>query len=97
MIARPPNREKNLDQSDAKLRAALSFCVKVLKSQATQISRLSSLVAVLAGTVRGLDPTFDDVWEQKKVEIEQALLPSRQELISQYDELLRSIESGEIL
>jgi hypothetical protein len=48
-------------------------------------------------TVRGLDPTFDDVREMKKDEIEQALLPSRQELMRQYDELLRSIENGEIL
>lgn len=86
-----------MDESDAKLRAALVFCVKVLKSQARQISELSVMVSVLAGTVRGLDPTFDDVREQKKAEIEQALLPKRRELMNQYDELLRSIENGEIL
>jgi hypothetical protein len=86
-----------MDQSDAKLRAALVFCVKMLKSQARQISELSLMVSVLAGTVRGLDPTFDDVRKQKKVEIEKALLPSQQELMRQSDELLRSIESGELL
>ena len=86
-----------MDQSDAKLRAALFFCVKMLKSQARQISDLSLMISVLAGTVRGLDPTFDDVREKKKIEIEKELLPSRRELMRQYDELLRSIESGEIL
>ncbi len=86
-----------MDQSDAKLRATLLFCVKMLKSQARQISELSLMISVLSGTVRGLDPTFDDVRELKKAEIEQALLPSMQELMRQYDELLRSIENGEIL
>jgi hypothetical protein len=85
------------DQSNAQLRAILAFSVKMLKSQARQISELSELISVLAGTVRGLDPTFDDIWKQKKVELGEAFHALRQEQNDRYDELLRSIESGEFL
>jgi len=60
------------DQSTAKLRAVLVFCITMLKSQATQISELCELVAVLTGTVRNLDPTFDDIWNQKKAELSES-------------------------
>jgi hypothetical protein len=86
-----------MDETSAKLRAALAFTVRMLKSQARQISELSARIAVLAETVRGLDPTFDEVWESKKEDIGRMLSPSQQTLLDQYDELLRSIESGELL
>lgn len=73
----------------------LLFTAKMLKSQARWISELSSSVAVLSVSVRGLDPTFDDVREEKKKEIEEMIAPKRQELLGLYDRLLEAIETGD--
>ena len=51
------------------LRAVFVCFVNLLESQQRQISELVQQVASLQGTVRGLDPTFDDVLEAKKAEI----------------------------
>jgi hypothetical protein len=51
------------------LRAVFVCFVKLFESQHRQIAELVQQVASLQGTVRGLDPTFDDVLEAKKAEI----------------------------
>ncbi len=84
------------DITKEKTRAWLMLLVRLLKSQQGQISHLSGQIATLAEAVRGLDPTFDDVWKQKEAIVEDALTPLRNEQTAQYDELLRSIESGEL-
>jgi hypothetical protein len=84
------------DVTKEKTRAWLMLLVRLLKSQQGQVSQLSGQIATLAEAVRGLDPTFDDVWKQKEAIVEDALIPLRDAQIAQYDELLRLIESGEL-
>ena len=79
-----------------KTKAWLMLLLKMLKSQQRQISQLSSRIATLSLSVRGLDPTFDDVWNEKEEIVEDALIPKRDEQSALYDQLLRSIESGEL-
>ena len=72
----------------------LLFTATMLKSHARQIFELSSSIAALSLSVKGLDPTFDDVREEKKKEVEKMLAPKRQKILDQYDLLLEAIQSG---
>ena len=80
-----------------KTRAWLTLLLTLLRSQQRQISQLSSRIATLSLAVRGLDPTFDDVWNEKEAIVEDALIPKRDEQSALYDQLVRSIESGELV
>ena len=79
-----------------KTRAWLTLLLTLLRSQQRQISQLSSRIATLSLAVRGLDPTFDDVRNEKEAIVEDALIPKRDEQSALYDQLVRSIESGEL-
>jgi hypothetical protein len=59
--------------------------------------RISADLEAVTQAVRGLDPTFDDVVQQERHEVDQDIDPAPRRLIAGYDEMIRRVESGEFL
>jgi len=76
------------------LKASLVTLAELQRTHYLSFSALLNEVAALRETVRGLDPTFADVIEQKRVEQE---LQTRQvvaEQIGLIDDLIRLLKMG---
>jgi hypothetical protein len=81
-----------IDESE--LRAALVANNEELKTQYIMISSVLAELAALRETVRGLDPTFGDVMEQKRRESAERNAPIVQSVIGGYDEKSRLLKDG---
>jgi hypothetical protein len=79
------------------LRDALLALVEDGKSHYISISAIMAEVDALRETVRGLDPTFSDVMEQKRRASVEKTAPIVQAVIAHYDEIIRRLSSGEIV
>lgn len=82
--------------NEASLKDALLALARQSKTQYVMLSSVLNEVAALRETVRGLDPTFADVLEKKRLEAGQAQAAIVTAVIQQYDEILRRLERGEV-
>jgi hypothetical protein len=80
-----------------RLRPILTYFATLLKANAEASMRLSAEVAALVATVRGLDPTFDDVLNQKRLEMAKAEGQAIRKMLSQFDGIVKLIEEGWIV
>ncbi|HUE50761.1 MAG TPA: hypothetical protein VMO80_00345 [Terriglobales bacterium] len=78
------------------LRDALLALVEHEKSTYLMASSLVAELAALRETVRGLDPTFAEVLEQKRLAVAQENAPLERSVIRTYDEILHRLKSGEV-
>jgi ABC-type transporter Mla subunit MlaD len=75
------------------LRAVLTCLVKLIDSNNRRLDEIAKVVFSLQGTMRGLDPTFDDVLNQKAEEIDSAVAQFGPIRDDQFDQLYRLIDS----
>ena len=78
------------------LRDALLALALELKTNYLTTTALVHEVAALRETVRGLDPTFADLLEQKRQESAQAAAKVEKAVIWTLDELMRRLTVGEV-
>jgi hypothetical protein len=76
------------------LRDALATLAEQLKTQYVMLSVTLDEVAALRETVRGLDPTFSEVLEQKRKE--NSTVPERLEMLRLLNEIIRRLKTDVI-
>ena len=84
-----------MDKRSETTRAFLTCMVTMLESNHKRLDELAEQFFALQNTVRGLDPTFDDVREVKAAEIAAALEKIAPLRKKQYDELCQLIENAD--
>jgi hypothetical protein len=82
--------------SENALRDALLAVTKQCRMNYVMISALVAELASLRKTVSGLDPTFGDVMEQKRLESAKINAPLEREVLVVYDDILRRLDNGEV-
>jgi hypothetical protein len=82
--------------NEAALRDALLAMATDLRSQYVVFSSVLAELEALRETVRGLDPTFAEVLEQKRKAALQANEPLAERVTAGYDEIIRRLKSGEV-
>jgi len=82
---------------DNDLRALVVSLIAMLKSNAEMIADVSAEVSALRGAMTGLDPTFEDILDVRREEVCQRLERGKQQMLAQYDALIRKVDEGEIL
>ena len=80
-----------------RIRALFVCVIRMLKSEAEMGLKISSELASVLGAVHGLDPTFRDVLEHRRAEVDEISEPIIRANLDQYDEMIRKVESGEFL
>jgi hypothetical protein len=80
-----------------RIRSLFGYVIRMLKSEAEMSARISSELASVLRAVHGLDPTFRDVLEHRRAEIDEISNPIIRANLDRYDEMIRKVESGEIL
>jgi hypothetical protein len=78
------------------LRDALLALATDGRSNYVMISSALNELAALRETVRGLDPTFADILEQKRQEAARANAEVVEVVMTQYAELIRRLNNGEV-
>jgi hypothetical protein len=86
-----------MEDSPEKLRAVIVYLITMLKSNVAMSARISAELASVTEAVRALDPTFDDVLEQNRRDVNQMLDPVARANLDRYDEMIRKVENGEIV
>jgi hypothetical protein len=81
--------------NEAKLRETLIILAENLKTQHDTLSHAMDEIAALRETVRGLDPTFDDVFRNRKADLSSAEL--RQQAAELFDRLIQLLRSGVVV
>jgi hypothetical protein len=76
------------------LRDVLIVLLQQVKIQHEVLSRVMDEVAALRQTVRGLDPTFDDVFRERKSDLSSVAM--RKAAAQQFDDLIRRVNDGEV-
>lgn len=79
-----------------KIRAVFELVITLLESNQRRLDELANIVFSLQSTVRGLDPTFDDVLQQKTDEIKSATEPLLRKRDEQFSEIRRLIASFDL-
>jgi hypothetical protein len=79
------------------LREALIAFVEDAKNQYIMLTSILAELDALRETVRGLDPTFADVLEQKRQESAERTAAVAQAVIALYDEKVRILKDGEVV
>jgi hypothetical protein len=80
-----------------RIRALFAYIIRMLKSEAETSAMISAELASVLGAVRGLDPTFQDVLERRRTEVNEISDPAVRVLLDEYDDMIRRVESGEFL
>lgn len=78
------------------LRDALLALATDGRSNYLMISSVLNELAALRETVRGLDPTFADILEQKRQEAAQENAEVVKAVVVRYDEIIRRLSNGEV-
>jgi hypothetical protein len=78
--------------NETALREVLLVLTEHAKTQQDVLSHVMDEVAALRETVRGLDPTFDEVFRSRKSDLSSVQL--RQLAAEQYADLIRQLKSG---
>jgi hypothetical protein len=76
------------------LRQTLVWLTEQAKLHHEILSCVMDEVAALRQTVRGLDPTFDDVFRERKADFSSAGM--RQVAEQEFDDLIRRLKGGEV-
>jgi hypothetical protein len=80
---------------DENLKQTLIGLTTHCRSLYENVSLLLEEVAALRDTVRGLDPTFDEVFAKRKSDISAAEI--RRAGLRQYDEIIRQLKEGSVV
>jgi len=88
----PTPRRKTINR--AELRATLIALTKNGKMHTEELMKLKDEVAALRETVRGLDPTFDDVMKQKRKR--QSDPDNIAETLALYDDIIARLRAGSV-
>ena len=71
--------------------------LRLIKTESEASIKLSSELASVLGAVHGLDPTFQDVLEQRRARVDEITDPVIHADAVQFDDMIRRVESGEFL
>ena len=82
-----------MDKKSEAIRSVFTVLVTLLESQHQRLDELGRIVFSLQGTVRGLDPTFEDVNRKMAEEIDSAVAPLAQQTSEQFAQLQQLIAS----
>ena len=82
--------------NETALRDALLALTENQKTHYVMLSSILDEVAALRETVRGLDPTFSDVLEAKRLESAESTSDIVKTTIQMHDEIIRRLKSGEV-
>jgi len=86
-----------MERNDQKLRAVLVYILRTSKINFSMAAKINAELAAVSDALRGLDPTFADVLEQKRKEAAETLDSATQQIIAQYDDMIQQIERAEIV
>lgn len=78
------------------LRDALMALTNNCKTNYVMLSSVLAEIAAVRETVRGLDPTFDDVLARKQKEVMESQAVTVRTVIAAYDVLLQRLSGGEV-
>lgn len=78
------------------LRDALMALILSSKSNYIMISAVLAELRAVRDTVSGLDPTFADVLEQKRIEAEEAADSVVKSVLASFDEIFQRVKNGEV-
>jgi hypothetical protein len=78
--------------NETKLRDTLIILAENVKKHHEILSLVMDETAALRETVRGLDPTFDDVFEKQKADLSSAEF--RRQAAQLYDDLIQLLKAG---
>jgi ABC-type transporter Mla subunit MlaD len=84
-----------MDKREETLRAVFTSLITLLESNHRRLDELAQIVFSLRAAVRGLDPTFDDVIQEKTEEIDSAtqhLAQMREERFAELHQLIASLD-----
>jgi hypothetical protein len=85
------------EEDKQRIRILFAYVVRMLKSNAEMTARVSSELASVTSAVRALDPSFDEVLAHRREGVDEISDPIIHANLDQYDEMIRSIEAGEIV
>ena len=91
---RPKRIIRGVMINEAKLRQTLIILADSVKKQHDALWAAMDEILALRQTVRGLDPTFDDVFRQRKADLSSAEF--RAEMSKLYDDLIHILKSGDV-
>jgi esterase/lipase len=80
-----------------RIRSLFALVLRLIKTESETSTRLSAELASLTSSVRALDPAFDEVLEHHQKSVEEITRPVTHADAAQFDEMIRKVESGEIL
>jgi hypothetical protein len=83
------------EEEKQRIRALFVDVLTVMRGESEANIRTSAEVVSLLGTVRALDPTFDDNMEAWRKRIDEDVEPLLCLGRAQFDESIRKVESGE--
>jgi hypothetical protein len=83
------------EEEKQRIRTLFVYILTLIKGESEAGIRLSAEVASLIGTVHALDPTFEDNMESRRKRVDEATAPLLRVGLSQFDEAIRKVESGE--
>ncbi len=83
------------EEEKQRIRALFVYVLTLIKGESEAGIRLSAEVASLLGTVRALDPTFEDNMEMRRKQVDEATEPLLRGGLSQFDEAIQRVETGE--
>jgi hypothetical protein len=78
------------------LQQVLIVLANTCKTSALQIASLECEVGALRDTVRGLDPTFPEIFENHKKENENLVSRAIPDVNLLFDEIVRAVKAGEV-
>jgi hypothetical protein len=80
-----------------RIRILFAYVLRMLKAEAETSARVSAELASVLAAVRGLDPTFEDVLEDRRAAVDEITDPAIHADLALYDEMIRKVESGELI
>lgn len=80
-----------------RVRALFVYVIGMLKSQSEMTAKISSELASLHGAVHGLYPTFEEVLEHTRTDVDEITDPIVRANLHRYDEMIQRVEAGEFL
>ena len=83
------------EEEKQRIRLLFVFVLRLIKSESEVTTRLSAELASVLSTVSGLDPTFRDVLENRRKEVDEITAPTLNADLAQFDDAIQRVENGE--
>ena len=86
-----------MEDESLRLRAIIVYLITMLKSNFELSARISADLAAVTESVRGLDPTFEDVLARNRQDENESGDPAIREMLNKYDEVIERVNRGDFV